>query len=225
VIGWLVQFGSWIEQHPGIASWVQAVGATFAVIAAVLVPATQARYARRQREADRDLRAKSLAIAIYPELHHIRGAYRRIRHELTELAEQKRPADRQGHSFAHSATGAFAEEGQHFSIPITPTLRALVPDFYLLGEPLGPQVQKCIGRSMKFNDVRDAVFKPSARLGLEHILAFINNGIAHLDECIIEIERTWQISADEAHAFEDHLAGERPLDPIPDREPTAKETV
>ena len=81
---WLSSIGYWIEHHSAAAAWVQAIGATLAVATAVLVPALQARHARQQRDDDRQLRAKSLAVAIYPDLLHIRTIHRRIRSRLSQ---------------------------------------------------------------------------------------------------------------------------------------------
>lgn len=40
----------WIEAHPGTASWIQAIGALLAIVAAFLVTSMQARATRRQRK-------------------------------------------------------------------------------------------------------------------------------------------------------------------------------
>jgi hypothetical protein len=222
VSDWPANLADWMEHHSGIAAWAQAVGATLAVIAAVLVPALQARHARQQLEADRRLRAKSLAIAIYPELLHIRVAHRLIRRRLQELTG-RRAGD---HPSRSAISGAeLADESKRLTIPITDVLRGLVPSFYLLGEPIGPQVQKCIGRSMKYNDLLNGMFGLATVRHLPRLQAFIDSGLRQVETCIAGIEQTWQIAPDDPRAFEDELAA--PVDPEPLLEPETniKETV
>ncbi len=189
-----------MEHHPGVASWAQAVGATLAVIAAVLGPALQARHAKQRLAADRRLRAKSLAIAIYPELLHIRIAHRLISRRLQELIG-RRAGD---HPSRRAISGAeLAGESKRLTIPITDVLRGLVPSFYLLGEPIGPQVQKCIGRSMKYNDLMNTMFRRATVGHLPPLLAFIDDGLHQVEACIAGIEQTWQIAPDDPRAIED----------------------
>ncbi|HEY1932245.1 MAG TPA: hypothetical protein VGG99_09560 [Acetobacteraceae bacterium] len=187
---WLSNLGSWVEHHPGAASWAQAVGATLAVIAAVLVPALQARAARRQRDADRQLRAKSLAIALYPELLHVRAAHRRIQRHLQDL-------------LSHRGSVDLPDEARHLSLPISDALRAMVPEFYLLGEPIGPDVQKCIGRSMKYNDVLGPLLRARGTTKLPRLLSFVEAGLAQTQTCIAEIAHTFGLATDESYEADD----------------------
>lgn len=220
---WLSIVGYWMEHHPGAAAWAQAIGATLAVVAAVLVPASQARHARQQREADRLLRAKSLAIAVYPELLHMRIAHRGIRRRLRErITLKQREGDRSG---VEVAGADLAAEGKRLLIPITDTLRAMVPNFYLLGEPIGPQVQRCIGRAMKYNDLMNTLFGLTAVDNLPWLLAFIENGLDQVDTCIAGIEQAWQVSADEAHEFVDHITDQVGPVPMVESGNRSKETV
>lgn len=205
---WLGSIARWIEHHPGSAAWAQAVGATLAVVAAVLVPTLQSRTARRQRDADRRLRAKSLAIAIYPELLHIRAAHRRIQRRLQMLVADGRDGD-------------LADESRQLTIPISDALRAMVPDFYLLGEPIGPDVQACIGRSMKYNDVLGPVLRASVISRLPRMLSFIGDGLIRVQSCIASIETTFAIAPNEDFGADDIISG--PGEPaLPTR---TKETV
>lgn len=221
--GWVTQTETWIEQHAGVAAWVQAIGATLAVATAVVVPAMQARHARQQREADRRLRAKSLAIALYPDLLHIRAAYRRLHRLLQAQIAAGRPEG--DAAAADSAGGTLAEQAGRFTIPITEALRAMVPEFYLLGEPIGPEVQKCIGRSMKYNEVLHSLSGPAGRLASPHLLRFIETGLREAETCVAVIEQAWGLSAQEADAFEEELAGARGTAPAPRSQTIRKETV
>jgi hypothetical protein len=58
----------WIEHHPGLAAWFQAVGAIVAVGVAIWVPAYQHKVARDDAEKDRRLKARSLALRMLPTL-------------------------------------------------------------------------------------------------------------------------------------------------------------
>ncbi|HUB47663.1 MAG TPA: hypothetical protein VMB73_22015 [Acetobacteraceae bacterium] len=210
----------WIEHHPGDAAWVQAIGATLAVATAVLIPAMQARYARRQRDADRDLRAKSLAIAIYPDLLHIRLSCRHIRRYLqTEIddAQQRR--------LGGAAEIDVTEHAKRLTVPISEALRAMVPQFYLLGEPIGPEVQKCIGRSMKFNDLVHNMSAVAFQATSPQLLQFIEQALAGVESCIAAIEQTWGVSAPEADVFEKQLAGAIESAAAMRSETTSKESV
>jgi hypothetical protein len=221
VTDWPANLVDWMEHHSGVASWAQAVGATLAVIAAVLMPAMQARHAKQQLAADRRLRAKSLAIAIYPELLHIRVAHRQIRRRLQELID-RRAGD---HPSRNAMAGAEpADEIKRLTIPISDALRGLVSNFYLLGEPIGPQVQKCIGRSMKYNDLMNTMFRRATVGHLPPLLAFIDDGLHQVEACIAGIEQTWQIAPDDPRTM-DVIAA--PVEPEPMLEPVTniKETV
>jgi len=223
VSGWLSNCEAWIEAHPGDAAWVQAIGATLAVATAVLVPALQARNARRQREAEQRLRAKSLAIAIYPELLHIRIAYRRIGDRLLARSEEARRPRPPRTADMHDADPA--EQPARLSIPISDALRGMVPQFYLLGEPIGPAVQKCIGRSMKYNDIVHGLAGSPIEVGLPKWLHFIETGLTEVEACLASIEQSWGLSADDARAFEDEFAGAIETVPAPRRRTISKETV
>lgn len=124
---WLSSIGNWIEHHSAAAAWVQAIGATLAVATAVLVPALQARHARQQRDDDRQLRAKSLAIAIYPDLLHIRTIHRRIRSRLSQLTAHTNRA--RGLADAAIAGSDLANELKRLLVPVSDALRAMVPEF------------------------------------------------------------------------------------------------
>jgi len=219
---WLPHLGSWIEHHSGDAAWVQAIGATLAVIAAVLVPARQGRHARQQRDADRRLRAKSLAIAIYPDLLHIRAMHRRVRRRLQEPIECG--AGDQGGSDGRIPGTGLADEARRLLIPISESLRAMVPDFYLLGEPIGPEVQRCIGRCMKYNDVMTTLFGSGLSIALPDLLTFIESSLAQTETCIARIEDAWGVTSD-TRALADPIFDQFDPPATPERETRAKEIV
>ncbi|WP_339455801.1 hypothetical protein [Pseudomonas sp. EA_65y_Pfl1_P120] len=54
-------FSCWIESHPGLASWVQALGSILAILAAIWIANRDSRF---RRNADRELRLGALVRAI-----------------------------------------------------------------------------------------------------------------------------------------------------------------
>jgi hypothetical protein len=58
----------WIEHHPGLAAWVQAIGAIIAIIAAFVIANLQHALEKRDRQAERKERAKGLAFLLHAEL-------------------------------------------------------------------------------------------------------------------------------------------------------------
>jgi hypothetical protein len=64
----------WIEAHPGLAAWVQAIGAILAIIVAFLVVFLQQRLERRAAASERRARAIGLAILLHTDLVALQGA-------------------------------------------------------------------------------------------------------------------------------------------------------
>jgi hypothetical protein len=71
-MNWLL---AWVQGHEALAAWVQALGSILALAVAIGVPAWQRHIEHRDREAERKLRARSLAIVLYPE---VAGAVARL---------------------------------------------------------------------------------------------------------------------------------------------------
>ena len=123
-------------------------------------------------------------------------------------------------------TGAeLAEQSRRLAIPITEALRAMVPEFYLLGDPMGPRVQKCIGRSMKYNDVLATLAGSSVRVRLAQLLPFIDEGLSQVNACVAGMEETWGVSPEQGDALEYHvIAAAEPAAALNDQTAN-KETV
>jgi len=64
---------AWIERHPGLASWLEALG----VIGALFITLYIAGVDRRERARERRLRAQSLGLLLHTQLHAFRGAVER----------------------------------------------------------------------------------------------------------------------------------------------------
>jgi hypothetical protein len=67
----------WIERHPGLAAWVQAIGIG-AIIAVLLVAHFQQRTAARAAYRDRLRKARGLALMLQPELIAFEGTLERL---------------------------------------------------------------------------------------------------------------------------------------------------
>jgi hypothetical protein len=71
----------WIEAHPGLAGWAQALGGILAVLAALMVPLRIQAIQRRLSRDERRREARGLAILLYPELVHLEMRLARARNE------------------------------------------------------------------------------------------------------------------------------------------------
>jgi hypothetical protein len=70
----------WIEAHPGLAAWVQAIGAILAIGAGFLVVLVQQQLERKADDKEKRQRATALAILLQPEIVGFRGAMERATH-------------------------------------------------------------------------------------------------------------------------------------------------
>jgi hypothetical protein len=102
----LQQLLDWIETHPGVASWAQAVGAIVAIVAAFLISASQLRSERKRAAEERLRKAKGMALLLGTEL-------RAFEAHLSWIVENQNPEDS--------------------IIVLPPTLVAHSADLYLLG--------------------------------------------------------------------------------------------
>lgn len=69
----------------------------------------------------------------------------------------------------------------------------------MLGEPIGPEVQRCIGRCIKYNDIMTTLFASSLAVELPKILGLIETGLGQVKACIADTEHAWGMAADVAH--------------------------
>jgi hypothetical protein len=67
----------WIETHPGLAAWVQAIGAILAIFVALLVVFLQQRLERNSAARERRERAIGLGILLHTDLVALQGAIER----------------------------------------------------------------------------------------------------------------------------------------------------
>jgi hypothetical protein len=68
VRGWLVPALDWLEAHPGMANWLEAIGSIAAIVFVGLFALSQARRARSHEDLDRIRRAQGLALILVPVL-------------------------------------------------------------------------------------------------------------------------------------------------------------
>ena len=83
-------FFYWVEHHPGLASWVQAIGSIAAIVAAALIASRQSR-----RELLRAERADSVALEALIALAS------RSAHAVKRLYDKQRPNHRSGEDVAY----------------------------------------------------------------------------------------------------------------------------
>lgn len=70
---------AWIEMHPALSGWVQALGALVAIAVAIVVPYLQRRLERRDEGVDQERQAIGLALLIDGELRVLLGQLLRAR--------------------------------------------------------------------------------------------------------------------------------------------------
>lgn len=120
----------WIEQHQGLAAWVQAISAIIAIAVAIWVPARQAYNARVAADRERSLKAKSMATAIYPSLIELRHRMEAVIDGWAKFSPLVTPTHIQ-------YTPGMAEP---LTVELPPILESGVEEFYVLGEPAAPDV-------------------------------------------------------------------------------------
>jgi hypothetical protein len=123
---WLM---GWIEHHPGLAAWLQAVGAIIAVAVAIWVPARQHSVARADAEIERRLKARSLALRLLPS--------------LLELEQQVQRATEKTKAVSLGMPGpVIVQLVSDATVGIPRELADEVDQLYLLGEKAGFPTQQ-----------------------------------------------------------------------------------
>ncbi|MGH6937548.1 hypothetical protein, partial [Hypericibacter sp.] len=79
----------WLDKHEGLAAWAQFVGAMIAIGIAIIVPWNEKRLEVRALAADRRLQARSLAIAIYPELLELKARVLGVQKDIERITRGK----------------------------------------------------------------------------------------------------------------------------------------
>jgi hypothetical protein len=119
----------WIEHHPGLAAWLQAIGAIIAVAVAIWVPARQHSVARADAEMERRLKARSLALRLLPS--------------LLELAEHVKQATEKTKAISLGMPGpVIVQLVSDATVDIPSELADEVDQLYLLGEKAGFPTQQ-----------------------------------------------------------------------------------
>lgn len=138
-----------------IAAWVQAIGSIGAILAAVWIGNRAYRRSerildetRRHDEAERRLKARSLAIALYPELLDMQRTVQTARHVSGE--PRLRPLD------------------------ITPVLLQSIDRLYLLGEA-GTAIQKFVATSRQFERLVDEISRHTGMNRKEELIDHLEN--------------------------------------------------
>jgi hypothetical protein len=170
VFDWVGGVLEWLELHPGLAGWMAAIGATLAVVAAILVGYLQRRSERIVRETERRLRAQGLAILLHAETVEFAQYIRWIVSEKDMLA------------------------ASHMEPPTTLTSR--LEELYLLGPPGGALLQLVSGirvtrliasRSIEASadhGINDFELWPPINTGLKIAIANADDAVAGMTKII-----------------------------------------
>ena len=122
-------------------AWVQAVGTVGAIVVAFWIGHSD----RRRDNADRRLKARSLALALYPEFM-----------ELTAKREKALKYLARGfHNHRVVQQYDLMKKGAALKIP--PVLSESVDRLYLLGDEVGPNMQQILAFSTQYNRMVNAV--------------------------------------------------------------------
>ena len=119
-----------------LPAWLQA----FAAIVALFISGLAAYWAERRRD---KLRARSIAVATYPEILKLADAIDDIRRALAQL--KKTPPEIVGQSVAYRV--------QMLTVPVPPMLERNVDNFYLLDEPAGPACLQLVNILLQYNSL------------------------------------------------------------------------
>lgn len=128
---------SWIEAHPGLAAWLQAVGVLFAIGVAIWVPLKQRRDERAEREAERLLKARAVVVLIAPELLELEAQVETV---LSQFAAA--PPTMMGGAFSF----LLAQAGM--SVPTM--LERSIDRLYLLGDPAGSTLLQLVSVTAQY---------------------------------------------------------------------------
>jgi|SRR5665213_1611346 len=141
---WWQPLSDWIEHHPALASWLQAIGAIVGLGVAIYVPWSQRRNEARVR-ADQDrVKARSVAIAISPDLVEVLVLW------------EKASAIIQNET-AQGPTYALEQLISDITIPLPETLVTYEKRLYWMGEPVGPDVQQLVSVIRQYNGLVETI--------------------------------------------------------------------
>lgn len=118
-------FLAWIEQHPGLAAWVQGLGSLVAIAIAIWVPARYHKLARVAAEDEQKLRTRILLNLLGPALWEFRAAI----DDVVRVLGAPRPANN---------PGARLQLLQETQIELPPFLLRDMNEFALFGDAEGP---------------------------------------------------------------------------------------
>ncbi|MDR3528102.1 MAG: hypothetical protein P4L57_12570 [Rhizomicrobium sp.] len=148
-----------------LAAWLQAFAAIVAlVISAWAVVSTGAEERRRDR-----LRARSIAVAIYPELLKLDV----VIDQMTRHVERLKTMDRVvGQNVASAVYGA--------QLTIPTMIERNIDNVYLLGEPAGPAILQLVNMISQYNDIVVAISQRMVALDANQWRDAVDEVLPHL---------------------------------------------
>jgi|SRR5579859_807038 len=172
-----------------LPAWLQAFAAIVALVISVLALwQTNAVERRRDR-----LRARGIAVAIYPEILNLGAAIKTARDGLVLLKERSRAVVGQ----------AIASTLQMGTIPVPPMLDRNVDNFYLLGEPAGPNCLQLVNILNQYNVLVQEI---SMRVAIMNAQQW-PEAIEHLDKHLELIEEVVGKCATDVRPIHDAVRG------------------
>jgi hypothetical protein len=179
---------SWIEDHQGLAAWLQATGSIIAIWAAYAVGSRQARTQiaifeqdRQERRAQEEQRgrihARAIAVAIYPEILELKPRLQRLRTFLTGLAPP-----------GIAIFMGSSSQMEHFRVRDMPSIERNYGVMHLLDPELGATVLQLVSVIGQINRLMDAptqthpLFNPSA------VAQTVDIAIGAVDRILVDIQ-------------------------------------
>ena len=159
----------WIESHPGLAAWVQALGSVGAILVAIWIghlahgrAVQMFEETRRREKDDRRRKAHSLAVALYPELLELKPVLQRV---IIANAPMREPP-----------------------LGIPPVLTESVDRLYLLGDA-GDAIQQCLATARQLERMLQEVRgRPKSDDTIQAIRRQIEVSAGALDEALKWVE-------------------------------------
>jgi hypothetical protein len=174
----IVALGDWMELHPGLAAWLQALGMTGAIMAAMVVPWAQ-------RRNDRLLQGRTLAAAVAVEVADLRA----------RILAAARTLEAAGAGMSERTARIIVEpQGAMVAtllIPVPPVMAASVHQLYLLGWA-GGDVQMLVSLVMRFTAAVTESVRHWGSIDPQELSEMLSPAETIADKAAVKLERLRQ---------------------------------
>jgi hypothetical protein len=154
------------------AAWVQAVAAVTGLVISLIAVGISVCAIRRQGAAERErnkLRARSIAVATYTDLHKVEGLVQNATEARERLA-----------GLMNTSNEVFAEALRRASVPLPPMLARSIDHLYALGEPAGPTCLQLVTTLWQHNEIVEALASMTVKIGRQPMEGYETNLDGHL---------------------------------------------